>query len=326
MRLFHLTFNVSKLQRTKGKEQMTRFEFKIDENAHKKRLDDFLFEKFSALSKMYLREVLKKENCEVNGYIANAGIILKQNDFVEIEVDTTRETAMKPEAISLDIVFEDSEILIVNKPAGMLVHPTHRDKNGTLLNALSYHLNVSTQNGKDEKNDSNAKSGISNQKSQIVRPGLIHRLDKQTSGLMVIAKTLRAHRILSKHFQRKSVEKKYLALVEGVIEKDSGIISAPIGRFVELKHWDVKTDGKQAETRFWVLQRFEDKTLLELEPVTGRTNQLRIHCAYIGHPIIGDVKRGGRESSRLFLHAYKLGFPHPSGNEPIKFETDKVFI
>jgi len=130
-----------KITTTTDKEQMTKFEFKIDGNAHKKRLDDFLFEKFSSLSKTYLREVLKNENCQVNGYVANAGITLKQNAFIEIEVDTMRETAMKPEAIPLEIVFEDAEILIVNKPVGMLVHPTHRDKNGTLLNALSYYLN-----------------------------------------------------------------------------------------------------------------------------------------------------------------------------------------
>ena len=302
---------------------MTRFEFQIDESAHKKRLDEFLFDKFSGLSKMYLRDVLKNEKCEVNGNPANAGIILKRNDFVEIEVDTTRETAMKPEPIPLEIIFEDTVIIIVNKPAGMLVHPTHRDKNGTLLNALSYHLNskFKIQNSKIQ----NDKSEIRNPKSEIVRPGLVHRLDKETSGLMVVAKTLRAHRILSKHFQRKSVEKKYLALVEGVIQENSGIIAAPIGRFAESKHWSVKAEGKPAETRFRVLRRFDDATLLELEPVTGRTNQLRIHCAHIGHPIIGDVKRSGRESSRLFLHAYKLGFPHPNTNEWTEFETEKTF-
>jgi 23S rRNA pseudouridine1911/1915/1917 synthase len=298
---------------------MTKFEFKIDGNAHKKRLDDFLFEKFSSLSKTYLREVLKNENCQVNGYVANAGITLKQNAFVEIEVDTMRETAMKPEAIPLEIVFEDAEILIVNKPAGMLVHPTHRDKNGTLLNALSYYLNESRQSrvnsGELNKNDSRL----------IIRPGLIHRLDKKTSGLMVVSKTLRAHQILSKHFERKLVEKKYIALVGGIIRENSGTITAPIGRFAELKHWNVKTDGKPSETRFRVLEKRKDTTLLELEPITGRTNQLRIHCAYIGHPIVGDEGRGGREFSRLCLHAYKIGFRHPSHNRLLQIENAITF-
>jgi 23S rRNA pseudouridine1911/1915/1917 synthase len=299
---------------------MTGFEFQIDENSHKKRLDDFLFEKFPVLSKMYLRDVLKNEKCHVNGLAANAGILLKQNDFVEVEVDTTRETAMKPEAIQLEIIFEDVEIIIVNKRAGMLVHPTHRDKNGTLLNALSYHLNsrFKIQDARLE----NEKSAISNPQSEIVRPGLIHRLDKQTSGLMVVAKRLQAHRFLSKHFQRKLVEKKYLALVDGLVKEDSGVITAPIGRFAEEKHWSVKADGKQSETRFRVLRRFEDRqTLVELEPVTGRTNQLRIHCAHIGHPIVGDIKRGGREFSRLCLHAYKLSFNHPASGNRMSFEN-----
>lgn len=299
------------------------FYFEAEKAAHRKRLDEFLFENFSSLSKMYLRDVLKKENCEVNGYIANAGIILKQNDFVEIEVDTARETAMKPEAIPLEIIFEDAEILIVNKPAGMLAHPTHRDKNGTLLNALSYHLNSRFRI--EDSRLENKKFKIQNPKSKIIRPGLIHRLDKKTSGLMIISKTLRAHRIISKHFQRKLVEKKYLALVEGIIEKDAGIIAAPIGRFAELKHWNVKTDGKPAETRFRVLEKRKDTTLVELEPVTGRTNQLRIHCAYIGHPIVGDEERGGREFTRLCLHAYKIGFPHPGDNRLLQIENVITF-
>lgn len=298
---------------------MTRFEFQIDETAHKIRLDEFLFEKFPDLSKTYLREILKREVCEVNGITANAGFILKQKDFVEIKVDPTRETAMKPEQIPLEIVFEDAEILIVNKPAGMLVHPTHRDKNGTLLNALSYYLNSESEIRGAESSEEKPK--IQNRKFKIIRPGLVHRLDKKTSGLMLIAKTLRSHQILSRHFQRKLVEKKYLALVEGVAAKDSGAIIAPIGRFAELKHWSVKSDGKYAETRFRVLERRKNDTLLELEPVTGRTNQLRIHCAYVGHPIVGDRLRGGREFSRLCLHACRLSFNHPAGGERMIFES-----
>lgn len=251
---------------------------------------------------MYLRQLLKNDECTINGKAEKGGYHLQADDFVEIEVDLNADTAMKPEDIPLEIVFEDAEIIVVDKPPGMLVHPTLGQKSGTLLNALSFYLN--------QKNQSNG-----------IRPGLVHRLDRQTSGLMIIAKTNCAHRILCDHFQRKLVEKKYLAMVEGVVEKDSGIIDAPIGNFADERRWGVKADGKMAETRFRVLQRFADKTLLELEPVTGRTNQLRIHCESVGHPIIGDQLYNGREFSRLCLHAAKLTFWHPNGNDKLDFTS-----
>lgn len=265
------------------------------------RLEDFLLGHFESLSKMYLRDLVKTGECEVNGRHENIGYRLKPNDFIEITVDRTRGTAMRAENIDLDIVFEDDDLIVVNKPAGMLVHPSHRENSGTLLNALAYYLNKGS--------------------SKLVRPGLIHRLDKQTSGLIVVAKNARAHRILSGHFMKKRVEKRYLALVEGVVEEDEGTIEAPIGRYDELKHWSVKEDGKYSETRFWVRKRNTDTTLLELEPVTGRTNQLRIHCELIGHSIVGDTRRGGREFERLCLHAYSLSFPHPGSNERIELDS-----
>jgi len=311
------------------KSSVRKIYFEVDLNSHRQRLDEFLFDEFHSLSKMYLREQLKTGNCEVNGYTGNAGVVLKTNDFIEIEVDLERETAMKPESFPLEIVYEEESFLLVNKPPEMLVHPTHRDKNGTLLNALSYYLNhetISVRNGK--ANDANRVSEIGNRKSKIIRPGLVHRLDKKTSGLLLIAKTSRAQRVLSDHFQRKLVEKKYLALVEGIVKKDAGEIIAPIGRFEETKHWNVKADGKTAETRFRVIERFADTTLIELQPITGRTNQLRIHCEFIGHPIVGDEKRDGREFQRLCLHAYKLSFYHPTEHRRLVFETDlpKDFI
>ncbi len=283
--------------------------FQIEAESYKKRLDDFLFNEFHSLSKTYLRERLKAGNCEVNGFEGNAGTKLKTNDFVEIELDLERETAMKPQAIPLEIVYEEDLFLVVNKPTEILVHPTHREKNGTLLNGLSHYLNHN-------------QSKIKNQKSKIIRPGLVHRLDQQTSGLMVISKDSRALRILSSHFERKLVEKKYLALVEGIVKDDAGEISAPIGRFDELKYWGVKIDGKASKSKFRVIERFEDSTLLELEPVTGRTNQLRIHCEFFGHPILGDTLRGGREYLRLCLHAYKLAFWHPNGKHWLEFISE----
>lgn len=282
-----------------------KFEFCIEEVFHRRRLDEFLFNKFDSLSKMYLRDVLKAEKCEINGYTANSGKILKRNDFVEIEIDTTRETAMKPQKIALEIVFEDEFIIVVNKPAGLLVHPTHREKNGTLLNGLAYYLN-------EEENATR----------ENIRAGLVHRLDRQTSGLIVVTKTQKALRNLTNHFKRKLIEKRYLAIVEGIVGENEGKIDAPVGRFPEEKIWNTKADGKYAETRFWVKERFSGKTLLELEPVTGRTNQLRIHSAHIGHPIVGDVKYGASTFERLCLHAFRLGFHHPESNDWVKFEID----
>jgi 23S rRNA pseudouridine1911/1915/1917 synthase len=284
---------------------MDRVELQVRTDERKKRLEDFLFDRFSGLSKMYLREIVKNEKCEVNGRFENIGYKLRANDFVEIELDLSRENAMQPQEMPLDIVFEDEHLIVVNKPEGVLVHPTHRDKSGTLLNGLTFYLN--------------AEGGERN--SEFIRPGLIHRLDKATSGLMVVAKNGSSHRILASHFMKKLVEKRYLAVVEGVVESDEGTIEAPIGRYAEQKFWDVKQDGKLSVTKFWVRERFVDSTLLELEPVTGRTNQLRIHCASIGHPIVGDMARGGREFVRLCLHAYRLAFRHPVGREMMKFEA-----
>lgn len=308
-----------------------RIELQITSTDHKKRLDDFLFDRFSGLSKMYLRDIVKSEKCEVNGRFENIGYKVRANDFVEIDLDLSRETAMRPQEMSLDIVFEDVHLIVVNKPAGMLVHPTHRDKSGTLLNALTFYLNKSVPpalaGGREPKVPnvdflSCAAPPAYAGGSDRIRPGLVHRLDKQTSGLIVVAKTSQSHRVLADHFKRKLVEKRYLALVDGVVGPEEGVIDAPVGRYAERKHWDVKEDGKPAETRFRVRERFLDTTLLELEPVTGRTNQLRIHCASIGHPIVGDIARGGRQFSRLCLHAHKLKFWHPLGNERLEFEVD----
>jgi len=289
-------------------------QFKVDETIKRNRLDKFLFEQITSVSKMHLRNLIESDECTVNGEIKPAGYHLLVDDLVEIKVDTAAETAMTPEALPLKIVYDDDEIIVVDKVSEMLVHPTLGQKNGALLNALSYYLNG--------ENALQNQSANNSPKSKIIRPVLVHRLDRQTSGLIVIAKTPRAARILSAHFQRKLIEKKYFAVVQGVVSEDSGIINAPIGRFSEEKIWNVKADGKPAETVFRVLQRLPGKTLLELEPITGRTNQLRIHCAYFGCPIIGDEKYGGMEFSRLCLHAAKLNFYHPGENKRMEFTSE----
>ena len=306
---------------------------------------------------MYLRAAVRDGLCEVNGRDENVGFRVRGGDFIEIELDLTRENSMTPEDVPLDIVYEDEHLVVVNKPAGMLVHPTNRDKNGTLLNALAFHFNSKPVVNAECGTSRNAECGIRNAESvspatssnsepnrtqtnltnsvfriphsafqeappfPFIRPGLVHRLDKQTSGIIVIAKSVRVHRSLARQFQRKFVEKKYLALVAGIVTDDEGTISAPIGRYGDEKRWGVKEGGKHSETRYRVMRRDKDSTLLELEPVTGRTNQLRIHCASIGHPIVGDVSRGGPEFARLCLHAWKLTFRHPVTREDLTFEA-----
>ena len=320
------------------------FRYTITEAERRMRLDEFLFDKIRQVSRMYLRNLILKEKCLLNDEKATAGIRLRVGDEVEVEVDLSAETSMLPENIPLEIVYEDEEIIVVNKPVGMLVHPTKGVKKGTLLNALSYHLNHSKTNDENHSitnyelqitNDdeeqsvkgegrrrTKEESRITNHESRYTRPGLIHRLDKQTSGLLVVSKTSKAHTNIAKQIQKRTVEKKYFAVVEGIVEDDSGTIDAPICHNEEERFWIVSEQGKPSESRFRVLERRIDSTLLELEPVTGRTNQLRLHLAHIGHPIIGDTIYGGREFSRLCLHAYRLSFWHPNGNLRPEFETE----
>jgi 23S rRNA pseudouridine1911/1915/1917 synthase len=281
---------------------LTKFEFQVEEKFRKSRLDYFLTNKLTNISKIYLRELFKEGKCQINGFDANSGILLKTNDFVELELEYTDERRIEPENIPLEIIYEDSEFLVVNKPAEMLIHPSKKVRSGTLYNGLLYYLNL-------------------NNEAEFIKAGLVHRLDKATSGLVVIAKNPQSLTKLCDHFQRKLVEKKYFAVVNGIIEKDEGTIIAPIGRYEESRFWDIKLDGKYAETNYWVKQRFADKTLLELEPVTGRTNQLRIHLAHIGHAILGDKKYKGEEFPRMCLHAYKLNLWHPNGEKRLHFET-----
>lgn len=279
----------------------------VPDAARKMRLEDFLLAHFSRLSKMYLRDRVNNELCEVNGRWENIGYRLRPNDLIEIVVDPERETSMLPEAMALDIIFEDDELIVLNKPAGVLVHPSHRENRGTLLNGLVHYLN---------RHDVTLAT-------PAVRPGLPHRLDKDTSGILVAAKTKLAQRNLTRSFMRKLVEKRYLAIVVGSPDQDRGEIEAPIGRDAEAKFWKVMPEGKHALSRYKVLERCGENSLVELEPVTGRTNQLRIHCQHFGHPILGDHQRGGGTHDRLYLHAHRIAFPHPRSGEKLAFEAPK---
>jgi 23S rRNA pseudouridine1911/1915/1917 synthase len=309
------------------------FQFETGPADTKQRLDDFLFSKITIVSRIYTARRIREGFCLVNGETAPGGYKLQAGDKIQITLEISPDTEMKAEKMPLEILYEDEEIIVLNKPVGLLVHPSRYVRSGTLLNGLLYHLTadcepriggfsgvIATKITAEEQRSTNKR-----QKS-VIRIGLPHRLDRETSGLMVVTKTERALSILSTHFERKLVEKTYLALVEGIPTEDAGEIKAPVGRIdFAVPRWQVSEVGRPAETHFKVLKKFADSALLELKPITGRTNQLRVHCAHLGHPIFGDTTRGGREFARLCLHARKLDFFHPNGGW-LQFAEDADFF
>jgi 23S rRNA pseudouridine1911/1915/1917 synthase len=299
--------------------------FLVSEDEAGSRLDEYLASQLGWLSRIRIGRLIAEGNCLVNGVAGRPGKKLAAGDSIEMTEPEGPPTAMTPEPIPLDIVHEDEHLMVIVKPAGMLVHPTIGVKLGTLANGLVYHLNRDLYSRIPVVTNGDNRHAAVCMRS-VIRPGIVHRLDKATSGLMVIAKTPHALSVLSKHFRRKLVKKRYLALLHGRIGEASRVISAPIGRDPDRRpHWGILEGGKESETRLQVLDRREDRTLVELEPVTGRTNQLRIHCAFIGHPIVGDLlyetspaAMGSTETKvrlmdcdRLFLHASELAFRHP---------------
>jgi 23S rRNA pseudouridine1911/1915/1917 synthase len=280
--------------------------FEVGAECEGQRLDEFLAARLHRLSRMRIAGLAAAGACAVNGEASPPGRKLAAGDVVEVSAGGDEPNAMTPEPLPLDIVYEDEHLVVVNKPAGMLVHPTRAVKSGTLINALAYHLNT-------RRSTANA---------SFVRPGLVHRLDRATSGLLVVAKTQDALSRLTRHFHRRVVEKRYLAVLHGRVGEEQLTISAPIGRVSDARpQWGVDASGKPAETRLRVVERRRALTLVELEPVTGRTNQLRIHCAHAGHPIAGDEWYAGDQLPRLCLHAARLAFHHPADNRRCEFTS-----
>ena len=303
-----------------------RFNFQIEESEAGQRLDEFLADRFGSLSRMRIANLIEAGAATVNDEKARAGYRILPGEYVELVFEDDAPTAMTPEPTPLEVCYEDENLIVVVKPAGLLVHPTINVKRGTLVNALTYHFNKTRiDEGRwtvedlaaIQRNPVDLRSSVVDSQS-VIRPGLVHRLDRDTSGLMVVAKTDRALTVLSRHFLRRLVEKRYLALVSGTIDQDSGSIEAPIGRDPDREpRWRVMDEGKFAHSRFKIVERFPRATLVELEPVTGRTNQLRIHCAHIGHPIVGDRIHGRDQDLevRLCLHASRLAFHHPANGD-----------
>lgn len=274
------------------------------------RLDEFVCRELPRISQTRVRRLIAEADVLVNDQPSLKGYKLKSGDRVTVRVHAADKSSATPEPIPLNILFEDRDLIVVDKPQNLLVHPNHIEKSGTLTNGLAWHFWKS--------------------EGEAIRPGLVHRLDRQTSGAIVVAKTARAHRTLSKHFRERWVRKIYLALVSGVVDKQSGEIDAPIGNNqTNWPRWQVMESGRAAKTVYRVRQRFASHTLLELEPLTGRTHQLRIHCALIGHPIVGDTVYAPvadpLATARLvkvqLLHAWRLEFRHPATNQEIKCEA-----
>jgi 23S rRNA pseudouridine1911/1915/1917 synthase len=275
------------------------------------RIDLYLTQKEICPSRSQIRNLIKQGKIRVNSNLVKPSYILKNRDVIDLALLEKKELKIKAESIPLDIIYEDEYLVVVNKPADMIVHPAGKICSGTLVNALLYHCKDSL-------------SGIGG----IIRPGIVHRLDKNTSGLIVVAKNDFAHLNISKQIKERQVIKKYIAVVHGIMKDDSGIIDAPIGRSLKnRKKMAVTTEGKtrEAVTQFKILKRFSAYTLIEATLRTGRTHQIRVHLVYIGHPIIGDQLYGHRKQvlniSRQALHSHILGFVHPLSKKYMQFCT-----
>lgn len=281
----------------------------IVDNEDNFRLDKIIALNMKDLSRTMIQEMINRGLVSVNGKITKASYKTKLNDQIEIMIEDNTELDIEPENIPLKIVYEDKDIIVVDKPTGMIVHPSPGIIKGTLVNALLYHC-------KDL-------SGING----VNRPGIVHRIDKETSGLLMIAKNDAAHRSLSNQLKTHSVTRRYVALVHGVIPHVQGKIDAPIGRNPNDRQsmTVTRTNSKNAVTNFTVIKRYKNMSMIECRLETGRTHQIRVHMSYIGYPVYGDPKYGWRKddfSYGQFLHAKKLGFIHPATRKYMEFESE----
>lgn len=274
------------------------------------RLDAYIASKYDTLSRNMIQNLLESGNILVNGTIKKVSYKVKLGDKIEITIPKARELNIKPEKIPVDVVFEDKDIIVVNKPKGLVVHPANGNPDGTLVNAI---MNLCK----------GSLSGIGGE----IRPGIVHRLDKDTSGLLIVAKNDLAHINMSNQIKDRKVKKIYIALVKGIVEEDEATINMPIGRSTkDRKKMAVRKDGKEAVTHFKVLKRYSKYTLLEVKIDTGRTHQIRVHMAEIGHPVVGDmVYSNGKNEFGIegqMLHAKSLDFKHPVTSKEMHLEAE----
>lgn len=281
--------------------------FIIDGDQAGERLDRFLAKILKDISRSRIQELIKEGSITVNQQTVKANYKLKEKDHLEVVIPQARPLEVLPEPIPLDVLYEDKDLIVINKPQGMVVHPAPGHSSGTLVNALLHHCqDLSGING-------------------ILRPGIVHRLDKDTSGVLVAAKNDYTHTHLVGQLKEHQVKRIYLALVHGRIQEPAGMIEAPIGRDPRdrKRMAVVEKNGKEAVTLYSVLQRFHDYTLVRLQLKTGRTHQIRVHMSYLGFPVVGDPIYGPRKShfnlQGQALHAQTLGFIHPGTGEYMEF-------
>ena len=271
----------------------------------KVRIDNYLSDKLD-ISRSKVQKLIKDGNVLVNGQSVNVSYKVKIGDVIEYSLDLNEETDITPEDIPIDIVYEDDDLLVINKASGMVVHPAPGHYTGTLVNALLYRFNLNC--------------------GEANRPGIVHRLDKDTSGLMLVAKNEFIHEKLSEMIGKKDVERKYLAIVDGLIKHDTGTIDAPIGRDTNNRQKMAVTDvnGKDSITHFKVLERFDNNTFIECILETGRTHQIRVHMNYIGYPINNDPLYGRGKATEFgqMLHSYSIKFNHPRTGKELSFRVD----
>jgi len=272
------------------------------------RLDRFVSESIKDLSRTLVQKLIDKNLILVNEKSSKPGYRLRTNDEVFVAIPAPEETKVKSEKIDLEVAFEDKDVIVINKPKGMVTHPASGVYKGTLVNALLHHCKDSL-------------SGING----VLRPGIVHRLDKETSGLIIVCKNDKSHTEIAKQIQERKLKRHYLAIAYGKVQHDRGIINKPIGRDKIHRHkMAVVSGGRHAITHWKVLKRFEKLTFLECTLETGRTHQIRVHMKSIGYPIVGDKKYGKKNDpvNEMMLHAYKLIFTHPRTKKEIRLESE----
>ena len=285
------------------------YKYIVKNESQGKRLDKYVTEQNTEITRTAVQRLIDEKNILVNGKEQKASYKVNENDVVEVEVPEPKKIEIKAEDIPIEVIYEDSDIVVVNKPKGMVVHPGNGNVDGTLVNAIMAKCEGSL-------------SGIGGE----IRPGIVHRIDKDTSGLLIVAKNDKAHVNLSEQIKEHKVKKTYIALVRGVVKENEATIDMPIGRSkTDRKKMAVCKDGKNAVTHIKVLKRWEHYTLLQVNIETGRTHQIRVHLSYIGYPIIGDYtySNGKNEFGVVgqCLHAQKLEFKHPTTNKIMELEA-----
>ncbi len=289
--------------------------FAIEGEDQDKRLDSFLSERIEGYSRTYMQKLIEDGSVKVCDKTVKSNYKLRKGDAVTVIIPDPVPLEVEAQDIKLDIVYEDDALVVINKPQGMVVHPAHGNYSGTIVNALLHHC--------DSLSDYNSLTGING----VMRPGIVHRIDKDTSGIIVIAKSNEAHLSLSEQLKEHTITRKYLALLEGCLKNDSGTVDAMIGRNPKDRKQMavVAQSGKRAVTHYRVIERFERHTLIEASLETGRTHQIRVHMAYIGHPVVGDTVYGFKkqrfDTKGQLLHARLLGFAHPLTGEYMEFEA-----